>query len=242
MNFDGEVFFDALLSVNFLLGAVTAVTVAVVAQAIGILGGSAIVLAQRSRVIGVRQAAGIYTWVFRALPTLLVLLAVWNVLPQFFPVFTEPWFSPFIAACVGLGMSEAAYMAQIIRGSLMAVDDGQAVAARALGMTPFQSVQKVMLPQMIRVAIPPTSNEFINMIKYTSLASVISLQELLTRAQVDVASTFRYAEYYAVCAVYYLIICSLLTGLQNWLERKNEWSSRKKVQKTRPIQSDLKIG
>jgi ABC-type amino acid transport system permease subunit len=110
----------------------------------------------------------------------------------------------------------------------MSVDDGQALAARALGMTPTQVMRKVVIPQLTRIAIPPTANEYIGMIKYTSLASVISLQELLTRAGNGVSSTFRYVEYYAAALIYYLVIVSVLMVLQARLEKKYAWISTTK--------------
>ena len=109
----------------------------------------------------------------------------------------------------------------------MSVDDGQALAGRALGMTPSQVMRKVVLPQLIRIAIPPTANEYIGMIKYTSLASVISLQELLTTAQNGVSSTFRYSEYYAAALIYYLVIVSVLMAVQARVEKKYAWISTK---------------
>jgi polar amino acid transport system permease protein len=226
VNFDSNVFWESLLSVNFLYGAAISIAVAVVAEIIGVIVGFGLALARTSKFPGVRQATWTYIWFFRALPSLLVLLIVWNALPQVFPTFSEPWFTPFIAACIALGFQEAAYMAEIIRSSLLSIDEGQTLAARALGLTPFQSLRKILLPQMTRVALPPLGNNFINMIKYTSLASVISLQELLTRAQVEVASTFRYAEYYLVAAIYYLVMVSILTLLQSRLERKYQWTSK----------------
>lgn len=226
MNFDSNIFWESLLSVNFLYGAAISIAVAVVAEIIGVIVGFGLALARTSKFAGVRHATWTYIWFFRALPSLLVLLIVWNALPQVFPTFSEPWFTPFIAACVALGFQEAAYMAEIIRSSLLSIDEGQTLAARALGLTPFQSLRKILLPQMTRVALPPLGNNFINMIKYTSLASVISLQELLTRAQVEVASTFRYAEYYLVAAIYYLVMVSILTLLQSRLERKYQWTSK----------------
>lgn len=226
MSFEVDLFWESLFSTNFLYGAFLAVVVALISQAAGIVIGFLLALARTGRVPVVREGAWAYIWVMRALPTLLVLLIVWNALPQFIPSMKDPWFSPFIAACLALGAQEGAYMAEIVRSALSAVDEGQGLAARALGMTPTQSMRKVLLPQMIRVAIPPTGNEFINMIKYTSLASIIALQELLTRAQVQVASTFRYAEYYAAAAVYYLVIVSLLTILQTRLERRYSWKSK----------------
>jgi polar amino acid transport system permease protein len=226
VSFEAGLFWDSLFSQNFLYGAFLSVVVAVISQCAGILIGFILALARTSKLHGAREGALLYIWLMRALPTLLVLLIVWNALPQFISALKDPWFTPFIAACIALGFQEGAYMAEIIRSALSSVDEGQSMAARALGMTPAQSMRRVMLPQMIRVAIPPTGNEFINMIKYTSLASIIALQELLTRAQVQVASTFRYAEYYAAAAVYYLVIVSVLTLLQTRLERRYLWKSK----------------
>lgn len=225
MTFEWHVFWDVLLSENYLWGAGLSILVALIAQFFGSLIGFALTLGRYSRFRVVRSVIWVYVWFFRALPTLLILLIVWNALPQFFPALKNPWFTPFMAACIGLAVQEAAYMSEIIRSARMSIDDGQGLAARALGMTPIQALRKILLPQMTRVAIPATGNEFINMIKYTSLASVIALQELLTRAQVGVATTFRYAEYYASAAVYYLVIVSVLTVLQSRLERRYHWKS-----------------
>ena len=155
-----------------------------------------------------------------------MLLIIWNAGPQLFPGLRENWFTPFIAAFVGFAVVEAAYMAEIIRSALLSVDDGQHLAARALGLTPSRVMFKVVLPQATKVALPPTGNEFIAMLKYTSLASVISLRELLTTAQAQVSVTFRYAEYYAAALVYYLVIVSVAMILQTLLERRYRWISR----------------
>lgn len=92
-------------------------------------------------------------------------------------------------------------MAEILCSALISVDSGQRLAARALGLTPFQVFTRVVLPQAVKVALPPSGNEFIGMIKYTALATVISLRELLTTAQVQVATSFRYAEAYTIAPV-----------------------------------------
>jgi His/Glu/Gln/Arg/opine family amino acid ABC transporter permease subunit len=225
MTFEPATFWSVLFSQNYLYGAGISLLVALIAQIFGTLIGFVLAAGRQSGSRPVRSVSWVYIWFFRALPTLLILLIVWNAMPQFFPSLNAPWFTPFVAACIGLAVTEGAYMAEIIRSARMSVDEGQGLAARALGMTPTQSMQRVLLPQMIRVAIPATGNEFINMIKYTSLASVIALQELLTRAQVGVATTFRYGEYYAAAAVYYLVIVSVLTVLQSRLERRYAWKS-----------------
>ena len=225
MTFDADIFWQQVFSEAFLRGALLSITVAVLAQLLGVVLGFALALGVRTRNVFVRGVSGAYVWLFRAIPTLLVLLILWNAAPQVLPILRESWYNPFVAAVIGLGLAEAAYMAEIFRSALASVDEGQPLAARALGMKPAAVLFKVVLPQAIRVAIPPTGNDFIAMVKYTSLASVISLKELLTTAQLGVSTTFRYAEFYAAATVYYLIIVSALMILQRAVEKRFEWSS-----------------
>ncbi len=164
-------------------------------------------------------------WLFRATPTLLQLIFVWYALPQIWPVFAGRWFTPFEAAFVTLALNEAAYMSEIIRAGLLSVDPGQELAGRALGLTPRQILRRVVVPQAIRIIIPPTGNEFITLLKLTSLAYVISLHELLTAAQVRGAADFHYAEAYSAAVIYYLVIVSVLMAIQAQLERRYTWSS-----------------
>lgn len=231
MEFDVSIFVQQLVNPSYLNGAMLSVAVAALSLILATAIGFAVALGRTSRSRIAQGVAGIYTWFFRAIPALLVLLIIWNALPQLFPILRQDWFSPFIAAFIGLGIVEAAFMAEIIRSALLSIDDGQALAGRALGMSPVKVMLKVVLPQAIRTALPPTGNEFIGLVKFSSLASVISLQELLTTAQVGVNITFRYAEYYAAAIVYYLIIVSLLTLLQSYVEKKFVWTSRSKTKK-----------
>jgi amine acid ABC transporter, permease protein, 3-TM region, His/Glu/Gln/Arg/opine family len=154
--------------------------------------GFALALGRGSRFRAVRAFVFFYNWLFRATPTLLQLIFIWYALPQLWPVFAGSWFSPFEAAFVTLSLNEAAYMSEIIRAGLLSVDPGQEVAARALGMSRRQILRRVIVPQAIRIIIPPTGNEFITLLKLTSLASVISLQELLTASQQLAAVKFQY--------------------------------------------------
>ena len=225
MDFDTHEFLKALTSPEFLHGAITAIEAAFVAQAGAVVLGFIVALLRRSHLRGVRAAGWTYVWFFRALPTLLVLFMVYFAVPQLIPVLRN-YLSSFVAAVVGLAIVEAAYMAEIIRAALLSVDEGQGLAARALGMTPAKVMSKVVLPQAIRVAIPATGNEFIGMIKYTSLASVIALSELLTKAGNQVSVTFRYAEYYSAAAMYYLVIVSVVMFFQSRLERRYRWLSK----------------
>jgi ABC-type amino acid transport system permease subunit len=168
----------------------------------------------------------LYNWIFRATPTLLQLLFIWNALPLLWPVFAGSWFTPFMAAFVALSLNEAAYMCEIIRAGLLSVDPGQELAGRALGLTRRQLLRRVIVPQAIRIVIPPTGNEFITLLKLTSLASVISLQELLTASGNLAAVKFQYIEAYSAALVYYLVIVSILMALQSRLERRFTWTSR----------------
>jgi His/Glu/Gln/Arg/opine family amino acid ABC transporter permease subunit len=225
MEFNSSLFWEALTSSAMAKGALIALGLAVVSQVLAIVLGFGVMLTYRSPVRHVSMVGRTYVWFFRAIPILLVLILVWNALPQVLPVFRGSWFSPFLAAMLALTIVEAAYMSEILRSALASIDEGQALAARALGMTPRQVMRRVLIPQMIRVAIPPTGNEFITMLKGTTLASVISLQELLAAANVGVSVTFGYAEYYGAATVYYLVLVSLLMVVQSRLERRYRWKS-----------------
>lgn len=228
MGFDPTVFWSALVSGDYLTGAWVALALAICSMAGATVLGFLVAIARRSSNSLARGAGMVYVWFFRAIPTLLIFLVVWNAAPQLWPVFRENWFNPFLACFVGMAIVEAAYMAEILRSAMDAVDDGQHIAARALGVSPTRTLFRVVMPQAIRTAIPPTSNEFIAVLKYTSLASVISLKELMTIAGIFVSRTFRYAEYYSAAAVYYLVIVSLLMAAQWVFERRFRWTSSKK--------------
>ena len=168
----------------------------------------------------------LYTWVFRATPTLLQLLFVWDALPEIWGVFRKGWFTPFLAAAIALSLNEGAYMAEIVRSGLLSVDPGQELAGRALGMSRRRILRRIVVPQAVRIVIPPMGNEFITLLKLTSLASVISVTELLTAAQNYYSANFSYEEAFAAAALYYLVIVSILMFFQSRLERRFTWNSR----------------
>jgi polar amino acid transport system permease protein len=226
MTFDAQTFWEALTSNALLKGALITIALAAAAQVTAIVLGLVLALARDSPVGPLRWASWTYIWFFRAIPTLLQLLFVWNALPQLVPELKSGWFTPFLAGYIALSLNEAAYMAEITRSGLLSVDPGQKLAARALGMTPWRVLRRIIIPQTIRVAIPPTANEFITLLKLTSLTSVISLRELLTVSQQQVSLTFAFAELYAAAAVYYLAIVSVLMVCQARLERRYSWTSR----------------
>jgi polar amino acid transport system permease protein len=232
-SFDTGLFWTALTSGPYWRGALTALELTVVALGTAVVLGFFVALAALSPRRRFRSLAWIYNWIFRATPTLLQLYFIWYALPQIWPAFAGSWFTPFIAAWVALSLNEAAYMSEIIRAGLMSVDPGQELAGRALGMNRRQILRKVIVPQAVRIVIPPTGNEFITLLKLTSLAFVISLHELLTAAQELSAATFQYPEPLLASLVYYLVIVSVLMAVQSRLERRFTWKSRRRRRRGR---------
>ncbi|MBK0418705.1 amino acid ABC transporter permease [Leucobacter sp. CSA1] len=226
MSFDPSTFWEQLSSPVYLQGALIAALVALGSLVLAVAIGLVMALLKRSQSKVALASANTYLWFFRAMPSMLLLVICWNALPQLFPLFRGEWYTPFVAAILALGVSEAAYVAEMLRSALMAVDDGQRLAARALGMTPIQAFFKVVVPQATRIAIPSLGNELVALLKLTAIASVISLQELMRVATIGVQATFRYAEYYAVAIIYYLVIVSLIMLAQSVLEKRFRWTSQ----------------
>jgi polar amino acid transport system permease protein len=224
-SFDTHLFWQALSSGPYWRGALTALELTAVSLAAAVVLGFFVALGALSRRRSVRSLSWTYNWLFRATPTLLQLFFFWYALPQIWTGFAGSWFTPFMAAWIALSLNEAAYMSEIIRSGLMSVDPGQELAGRALGMSRRQILRKVVVPQAVRIVIPPTGNEFITLLKLTSLAFVISLHELLTAAQELASATFRYNETLLAALVYYLVIVSVLMVFQGRLEKRFTWSS-----------------
>lgn len=226
MEFDASSFFTALTSTTYVKGAAVALALAVVAEASGIVIGFALALARLTRGKLVGRFVTTYIWIFRALPALLMLIITWNVLPQIIPAFRGSWYTPFLAAYVALTIHEAAMTTEIFRSGFISIDQGQYLAARAIGFSPRNVLTRIVIPQVTRIVIPTMGNQLINQVKLTSLASVIALEELLTAADRQVALTFRYAEYYSAAAVYYLVIVSVFMIIQRQLEKRYQWRSK----------------
>src|SRR5947207_2269545 len=227
-TFSGHLFWEALSSRPFWRGALLALELTTVSFAVAIVIGFFLALGRGSRSRAVRGFVFFYTWIFRATPTLLQLLFIWDALPQIWGVFRESWFTPFLAASIALSLNEAAYMAEIIRAGLLSVDPGQELAGRALGMSRRRILQRVIVPQAVRIVIPPTGNEFITLLKLTSLASVISLHEILTASQELSVVKFQYVEPLLAALLYYLAIVSVLMVVQSRLERRFTFTSRRR--------------
>jgi His/Glu/Gln/Arg/opine family amino acid ABC transporter permease subunit len=182
----------------------------------------------------VRGFVFFYTWIFRATPTLLQLLFIWDALPQLWGVFREGWFTTFLAASIALSLNEGAYMAEIIRSGLLSVDPGQELAGRALGMSRRRILRRIIIPQAVRIVIPPMGNEFITLLKLTSLATVISVSELLAAAGEFYSTNFSYLEAFTAAALYYLFIVSILMFFQSRLERRFTFTSARRRLRNAP--------
>jgi polar amino acid transport system permease protein len=225
-SFDSHLFWSALTSGPYWRGALTALELTAASLGTALVIGFFVALGALSPRRSVRSASWVYNWLFRATPTLLQLYFVWDVLPTWWSGFAGSWFTPFMAAWIALSLNEAAYLSEIIRSGLMSVDPGQELAGRALGMSHRRILRRIVVPQAIRIAIPPIGNEFITLLKLTSLASIISLHELLTAANQLTAAKFQYTEPLLAALVYYLVIVSILMIVQARLERKFTWKSR----------------
>jgi polar amino acid transport system permease protein len=224
-SFDSHLFWSALTSGPYWRGALTALELTAVSLVTAVVIGFFVALGALSVRRPVRVFAWIYSWFFRATPTLLWLFFAWYALPQLWTGFAGSWFTPFMAAWIALSLNEAAYMAEIIRAGLMSVDPGQELAGRALGMPRRRILRRIIVPQAVRIAIPPTGNEFITLLKLTSLASVISLHEILTAATELSVVRFQYVEPLLAALIYYLGIVSLLMFFQAKLERRFTFTS-----------------
>lgn len=204
---------------TFLYAAWTTLWLSVVAQALGVALGLGLALMQMSRYRWLSWLAQAYIWLFRGSPLLVQVLLLWDGLPRLIP---DPRFLLPDFACILLAFSlnEGAYMAEIIRAGIASVDPGQAEAARALGMRPGLTMRRIVLPQAARVIVPPLGNEFNNMLKTTSIASVIGVLELTNVATVYGAPTFTIFELLLLATLYYLLLTTLWSYVQGWLERR----------------------
>ena len=201
-------------------GAWRTIQVAVLAQVLGVLLGGLFALMGMSRNRAARGLAGFYVWFFRGTPALLQLYILYFGIPQLFDNQTlTNELTAFRAAIIAFGVNEGAYMTEIVRSGILSVEAGQMDAAKSLGMTQLQAMRHVVLPQALRVVVPPTGNEFIAMLKNSSLASAIGLVELLLAARLIYTTNFDIMELLVVAAIWYLAFTSIFSLGQAELER-----------------------
>ncbi len=159
---------------------------------------------------------GLYTWVFRGIPLLVQLFIIYYALPGATGINLDP----FPAAVLGIGMCGGAYIGEIIRAGIQSIDKGQMEAALSLGMSYSQAMRRIIIPQTYRRLIPPMGNEFITLLKDTSLVSVITMVELLRTAQIYASSHFKPFEMYITAGLIYLLLTTFFTVTFGKLENK----------------------
>ena len=205
-----------LKELPFLLnGSIVTIQLTVITLLLGTFLGIVLAFCKISKSKFVNFIATFYTWLFRGTPLLLQLFFFYNALPAFGITMTA-----FSAAVLALSLNCAAYMAEIIRGGILAIDKGQFEASKALGFTYFQTMIKIILPQTFRVIIPPVGNEFIAMLKDTSLVSVIAMTELMRTSSLIASTTFKYSEMYFSAACLYLLLTTVFTTAFASIEKK----------------------
>jgi polar amino acid transport system permease protein len=196
-------------------GAVLAIQITALSMAIGLTLGLVLALMRMSEFRVISSFAWFYTWLMRGTPLLLQLVFIFDALPLI-----GLKFGSFSTAVIGFSLNQAAFAAEIIRGGILSVNPQQAIAASSLGMGPLLTLRRIVLPQAMRAILPALANDTIGMLKMTSVASVIFVNELTFRSQQIVGQNFKFFTVFAGAAMIYLLLTSLISGVQMLLERR----------------------
>lgn len=231
---DATVFFHYLFSIDVIIGAKNALLVGTLSLLMASVLGLFIALARLSGNPILVSLSAAYVYFFRGTPFLIQILFWFNAVPIMFPriyialpfmttpIIDSPTINvitPFYAALLGIGLAETAYMGEIIRGAIQAIEKGQSEAALALGMRRYQVMAKVIIPQVIRIIIPSTGNEYLNLLKSTSLAMTIGYLELLRVVTNIYSATFEVVELLCVAGFWYIVLTGIVTALQTAFEK-----------------------
>src|SRR6266446_8890683 len=219
-----ELVLQYLVSPNFVRGAGMTLLLTVTSLVFGIVIGLALALIQESQTRAGQVVTLAYLWLFRGTPVLFQVIFVYNVLPSF-----GIKLSAFVCAVLALSLNEGAYMAEILRSGLQAVNKGQRTAGLALGMTGSQMMRHVVIPQAARIVLPPIGNQMIGMLKLSALVSVIAVEELLLVANQTASANFKYLEALTAAGVYYLAMTTIFMVLVALAERSLATRRRRPV-------------
>ena len=226
-----------LLAAAIIQGVILTIILAVIAQFLGTLIGLLLYFMGRSRWRVVRGISAIYIWFFRGTPLLVQVLFIYFIIPYLhwvrplraFDLFSMIGFThgvgpifldSFLAALIAFSLNEGAYMSEIVRAGIDAIDTGQLEAAKSLGMTYSVAMRRIVLPQAFRIIIPPLGNEFNNMLKNTSLAYAAGLYELLNTALSIGGPKFAVPELLVVASLWYLLLTTIWGFIQSRIERR----------------------
>jgi polar amino acid transport system permease protein len=212
------------------------VELAVLSQTAGIVLGvfAALGRISQSRIPIARWVSGLYLWIFRGTPLLVQLFFVYFAVPQL--TNNDVVLNEFMSAFIAFSLNEGAYMAEIVRAGISSVEFGQLEAAHSLGMTRGLAMRRIVLPQAVRIILPPTGNEFVSMLKNTSLAYTISVQEIFFQTDQIRSATFHSFEPLAVVSLWYLAMTTVASFFQTRLERRYERGFSRVVRQPGPLQ------
>ncbi|HTF49897.1 MAG TPA: amino acid ABC transporter permease [Pseudonocardia sp.] len=213
-------------------GALLTLELTAIAMVLGVALGIVLALMRMSRSRLLASTSWGFVWFFRGTPLLIQLIFWFNLSalypalslgipfgPEFVTGSSNAFITPFVAAVLGLSLNEAAYMAEIVRGGLLGVDRGQTEAAQALGMRRLHMLHRIVLPQAMRIIVPPVANQTLSMLKNTSLVSVLGAADLLHSAQIIYSRTYQTVPLLIVAALWYLAMTSVLSVGQYYVER-----------------------
>ncbi len=217
--FSWDTVWQNLFSGLFINAALTTLWLSVVAQLAGVIIGLFLALMRMSKFPLLTWPARFYIWLFRGSPLLVQILILFDGLPQISQDLT-PFLTPYVCVLIALSLNEGAYMAEIVRAGITSVEAGQMEAAKSLGMRYSLAMRRIVLPQAARVVVPPLGNEFNNMLKTTSLASIIGVLELTGTAKVYGSQNFTIFELLIVATFYYLFLTTVWGYIQNWIENR----------------------
>ncbi|MFJ1745087.1 amino acid ABC transporter permease [Streptomyces sp. NPDC088116] len=228
---------------SVLTGAGRTLLISVLAMVLGVVLGVVLAVMRLSKNPVTSWVSWLYIWFFRGTPVYVQLL-LWFNLALIFPILNIPFIykdemtdvmTPFMCALLGLGLNEAAYMAEICRAGIQSVDEGQTEASHALGMTQAKTMRRIVLPQALRVIIPPTGNEFINMLKTSSLVYAVTYNELLRSTSQIGSTSYAVMEMLFVASIWYIVMTSVFSVGQYYLERRYARGSQRSLPLT-PLQ------
>jgi polar amino acid transport system permease protein len=213
----------------------TTVYIAVIAQVIGVLLGLVAALMRQSKLLPLRLLSGLYVLLFRGTPLLVQIFFIYfganlllgfTLIPNTLDLRLFRLDGAVVAGILALGINEGAYMREIIRAGIDAVERGQMEAARSLGMTYRLAMRRIVLPQAARVIVPPLGNEFNNMLKTTSLVFTIGVYEMFADAEIHYSQTFKPVEFFTAVAFWYLVLTGVWSVIQAYIERRLAASER----------------
>jgi polar amino acid transport system permease protein len=229
VKFNTDAFAEAVLRPDqFIInGLILTVAISIISQIMGIVLGIFGALGRISKRRIPRYLASLYIWIFRGTPLLVQLVFFYFGLSAVhifnWPDIVIAGFTitgAIQAGVFALGINEGAYMTEIIRAGILAIDPGQMEAAKSLGMTYGQAMRRIILPQAARIIIPPLGNEFNNMLKTTALLFVLGIQELYNTFVIKQGNNFLPFEMYLACALWFLLLTTIWGFVQNWIERR----------------------